>query len=594
MKKTTLPPAFGGISEEQIEAINLRRIIYICICAICIQIINLTNPAFWQSPQLWGGSIFLTVFSVGFLILVILVQKKERPVGNPRALHAVFWSLMTVGFFPFLVRDASLGDMPMNCVLLSTVLICTPLLRVRELRIVFTVDAAVNLAAAFYAGSSSLHYCLEVCTITGIAFLMADNLHGRYFALLSEQRRQYNEYMAAAAQKQALQVHLEKERAANAAKNEFLARMSHDLRTPLNGVIGMANLAQDASLGEETRERYLREIVQSGNYLLSLINDVLDMSRIESDKLTLHPEPYGREEFLATVRSVMEGPCQEKDLRFRITVPEEEMPRFLWLDKLRFNQIFLNLLSNAAKFTPQGGTVELVIEQTARRGQTVDMRITVRDTGVGMSAEFLPHAFDSFTQEQENDGTVGTGLGLSIVKKLVELMGGTIDMESRPGCGTSAVVTLSAEEAPCQLKKAADPETGLEGKRVLLCEDNEINAEITAALLMRRGALVDRAENGRAGADRFAASPVNGYDAILMDIRMPVLGGLDAAREIRSMARPDALKVPILALTANTLDADKTACRQAGMNGHLAKPIDPTKMYEALIKAMEDDVPADC
>ncbi len=583
-------PSFlsGAISAEQIETINLKRMIYTCICAMGIQLINLLNPDFWEQPILWGGSVYLVVFSVTFLFLAHRVSQKKTE-KNLRLLHTAFWSLLTLGVFPFLVRDAGGADMPINCVILCTVLICAPLLQVKELKVIFTVSGVMNFAAALYAGNTSAHYYLEIASITAVGFFFANNLHGRYFALLEQQRRQYDAYLAAAEEQQALQLNLEKERAASAAKNEFLNRMSHDLRTPLSGVIGMANLALEPEADEKTRLRYLHEIALSGSYLLSLINDVLDMSKIESSKLTLHPECYRLDEFMETVNSVMEEPCREKNLRFRVVVPPDNNVVCTSLDRMRFNQIFVNLLSNAAKFTPPGGAVDLVIEHLWQKGSRICERFTVRDTGIGMSAEFLPHAFDTFAQERDNDGTQGTGLGLSIVKKLVDLMDGTIRIESSPGCGTSVIVEMEMELAePPAAGCGEDPAwgCGLRGKKILVCEDNNVNAEIVTALLEREGAAVVRCQNGQEGVDAFCASAPGEYSAVLMDVRMPVLDGLGAARAIRSMARPDAPEIPIIALTANTFEEDKEACFLAGMNDHVAKPIEPKKLYGALAKAL--------
>lgn len=260
----------------------------------------------------WGASLYLPLFSVTFLFLAHHVGK-NRTEKKLKLLHTVFWSMLTLGFFPFLARDAG-GDMPMNCVILCAVLICAPLLRVKELQTIFAVSCLMNVAASFYARNTAPYYYLEVVGVTVVGFFLANNLHGRYFSLL-EQQQQYDAYLAAAERQQALQLNLEKEQAASAAKSEFLNRMSHDLRTPLSGVIGMANLALDPALPDETRTRYLHEITLSGNYLLSLINDVLDMSKIESENLVLHPECYCIDDFFDVVHSVMESLCRDPDGR---------------------------------------------------------------------------------------------------------------------------------------------------------------------------------------------------------------------------------------------------------------------------------------
>ena len=262
---------------------------------------------------------------------------------------------------------------------------------------------------------------------------------------------------------------------------------------------------------------------------------------------------------------------------------------FIMVDKLKFQKILLNLLSNAVKFTPEGGHVNVRFYNDP--DAVLDSVIKVSDDGIGMDPEFLPHIFEPFTQEkQAGYESVGTGLGLSIVKQLVDLMGGTIQAESEKGKGTAFTIRLHFEEANGEA--AADESAALPlsrditGKNILLCEDNALNREISTALLKDKGMTVDTAENGREGVQKFMDSAPGTYDAVLMDIRMPVMNGIDAAKQIRLSDRPDAKSVPIIAMTADTFSDDIQKCLDAGMNGHLAKPVDPEKLYAALVSAI--------
>lgn len=571
-----------AVSAEQIEALNTRRVAVTCFGTLVFELINLLNPEFWERPSLWAGAIYLSTAAILFL-LVIYVWKRRRSLPHPERFHLLFWIVFAVGFFPFLVRDAEIYSLPMNCVLLAGIMICAPLLKTRDLAVMFGISALVNIAAALYAGAP-LYYYLQLVGIDAAALFMAVNLHGRYFGLLNEQKRQYDAYLEAELAHQSLQVELEKERLTNEARSAFLSRMSHDLRTPLNCIIGASRLAMDKIPDDGPAANYLHEIDRSSEYLLSLINDVLDMSKIDSGRMELHLEPYDIADFVDTVNSVIGQQCAEKRIAFHITVPDTPV-RWVMLDKLRFNQIFLNLLSNSVKFTPEGGCIELVIEHIARHGNRIQKRFIVRDSGIGMSPAFLEKAFEPFSQEQENDNSQGTGLGLAIVRNIVTLMNGTIRIESEQGHGTSVIVELEVEvaEKPVETDKAAVPAwTGLAGRRILLCEDHPINTEIATVLLEQQGLLVEHAENGRIGMERFAQSPEGYYDAVLMDIRMPVMDGLETARAIREMKRIDAQAVPIIAMTANTFDEDREASVSAGMDAHLAKPIEPQVLYNTL------------
>lgn len=378
---------------------------------------------------------------------------------------------------------------------------------------------------------------------------------------------------------------VEEAKHANMAKGQFLSTMSHDMRTPLNAIISYSGETLREGATESQKDEYLDDIHSSGTYLLGIINDVLDMSKIENRKMELHLEPYTCAEFQTDIETVILPLCKNKGLIFKTEFPENiHIP--MKVDKLRFNQIFVNLLSNAIKFTPEGGCITLKAEKT-KRDDVYDEVFTVSDTGCGMTEEFLPHAFDSFSQDRNGQSMhkeQGTGLGLSIVKQLVELMGGTISIDSTLGKGTTFTVnmTLAPADAGADEKSVDYPDQGLRNRRILLCEDHPMNRKIAVKLLEKEGCIVTTAEDGLQGVHCFEASPVNSFDAILMDIRMPNMDGLEATKVIRGLPREDAGSVPVIAMTANAFAEDRKKSIDAGMNAHIGKPIDVSELYQTL------------
>jgi PAS domain S-box-containing protein len=375
---------------------------------------------------------------------------------------------------------------------------------------------------------------------------------------------------------------------ANAAKSDFLSRMSHDIRTPLNGILGMTTIAKAVNKDPET-DNCLNKIDSSGHFLLGLVNDILDVNKIESGKMKLYPEPYAFAEFSEYLSSIIEPLCADKNIKFVVDA-DEVQSQIILADKLRVSQIFINLLSNAVKFTPKGGTVWFEIRNGGVVGDSVRTNFVVRDNGIGMSEEFQKKLFDPFEQEsaQIDYSRNGSGLGLSIVKKLVEMMGGTISVKSAPGQGSefnvSLVMPMSNADSSQVTSYADIPAAELAGKHVLVAEDNEINQEIILKLLEMKDMHATVVSNGEEALKRFEASRPYWYDIILMDIRMPVMDGLMAAKKIRALDRPDAETVPIVAMTANAFDDDVKECLAAGMDMHLAKPIDTGHMFKIIGK----------
>ena len=374
-------------------------------------------------------------------------------------------------------------------------------------------------------------------------------------------------------------------------KEVFFSTISHDMRTPLNAIIGFSSLAQEEPLPPVVAD-YVENIRVSGNLLLDLINDTLTISKMNSGKLELHPEPVSLEGLFDSILIPVRAAAEKKD----ITLSEDFSGMTVgnvMADSLNTRKIILNLLSNAVKYTRSGGHVSFrVWTETTERG--ADTLITVRDDGIGISDAFLGHIYEPFIQEQRKGfESGGTGLGLAIVKRLVDMMGGTISVQSHLNAGTTFTVRLHLEsvktlpeqhEAPAA--KSAERLALLQGKRVLVCEDNQLNLRIANALLKKNGVVMVAATNGQEGLDIFSQSAENTFAAILMDIRMPVMDGYDATRAIRALHRKDAGTVPIIAMTADTYENDIRKCHEAGMNLHLAKPIIPEKLVAALLRSI--------
>ena len=377
---------------------------------------------------------------------------------------------------------------------------------------------------------------------------------------------------------------------ANVAKNQFLSRISHELRTPLNAIIGFMELAKDAD--EEKVRDYLANSEIAAKQLLSIINDVLDMSSIEAGKLKIAQVPFDFKELIHSISSVYEIQCSAKGISFKtqyLTSVEE------WLvgDQLRVNQILMNLLGNAIKFTERG-TVSLLISQHAAAGQEIFIRFKVTDTGCGMSEDLKKRLFKPF--EQENSKTAqkygGSGLGLSIVKNLVHMMEGAISVESELDHGTTFVVDLPFTKVKDQADNSAATQyqrNDFEHKRVLIVEDNEMNRMVTEGLVSRLGIECECAEDGRIAVDKFNQSEEGYYDAILMDIQMPNMDGFEATKTIRGSNHPDAQKIQIIALTANAFNEDIAKTLSSGMNAHVAKPIEPEILEETLHEILRRD-----
>lgn len=375
---------------------------------------------------------------------------------------------------------------------------------------------------------------------------------------------------------------------ASQEKSRFLSRMSHEIRTPMNGIIGMVEIARLSAGDPEKVEDCLNKIQLSSDYLLSLINDILDMSRIESGKIELYAQTFDLQEFVERLRTMFLQKAEEAGLKFEVSA-QIDSPSVSG-DKLRLSQIAVNIISNAIKFTPAGGSVRVRIEQKDLGGQKCSLKITVEDTGIGMTKEFQSRIFEPFEQADSSISHQygGTGLGLAISHNLIQLMGGDIQIDSEYGRGTVFTICLTLPVVEEELTRGEEDvqccgQEGLKDYRILLAEDNEMNSEIAVSLLGFKGAEVDQAWNGEEAVKRFVSSAPGTYDVVLMDIQMPVMNGLEASRKIRSSGHAQAGEIPIIGLSANAFEQDRETAQECGMNGYVSKPFDLEKLV-ALVR----------
>ncbi len=383
---------------------------------------------------------------------------------------------------------------------------------------------------------------------------------------------------------------------ANRAKTTFLNNMSHDIRTPLNAIIGFTSLAESHIDDKEQVRDYLGKISVSGQHLLSLINDVLDMSRIESGKVTIEESDVHLSDVIRELRTMVQSDVDSKQIEFFVST-EDLIHEDIVTDKLHLKEILLNILSNAIKFTPAGGAIRFrVTEKPSPSEALACFEFSIKDNGIGMSEEYRKTIFDAFTRERTStvSGIQGTGLGMAITKSLVDMMGGTITVSSTEGKGSEFVVNLSCKisSSPAEAVEASEDTVkspalpDLSGKRVLLAEDNEMNQMIAEAILTESGLTVEMAGDGLEALEKVRNAPAGYYDIILMDIQMPRMDGYEAAKQIRSLEDKEKATIPIVAVTANAFEEDKLIAMEAGMNGHLAKPYDIPAIMEMLTKLL--------
>lgn len=398
------------------------------------------------------------------------------------------------------------------------------------------------------------------------------------------------ETRATLTQSQALSDALAAAEVANKAKTAFLSNMSHEIRTPMNAIIGIDKIAlNDPGISDDTRAQ-LEKIGSSADHLLSIINDILDMSRIEAGRMTIRSEPFSLPVLLEQVDIMIGGQCRDKGLTWTWEMLGDADTYYIG-DDVKLKQVLINILGNAVKFTPEGGEVKFTVERINRYDNKSTFRFIMADNGIGMDESYIPKLFEPFSQEDSSTKTKygSTGLGMPITKSIVELMNGEIKVESKKNVGSTFTVTVTLADSEEQSEEAFAEETvnpedmaSLEGRRVLLAEDMEINAEIMKEILGSWDMEAEHAENGEVALKLFEQSEAYHFDAILMDMRMPVMDGLEATKAIRALDREDAKTIPIIALTANAFNEDVERSLQAGLDAHLSKPVEPDSLYQTL------------
>lgn len=379
---------------------------------------------------------------------------------------------------------------------------------------------------------------------------------------------------------------------ANIAKSTFLSRMSHDIRTPLSAIIGFTEMSLADETACDAMKDRLCKIHTASQFLLSLINDVLDMSRIESGKYSLQREPFALTSLISGVSTIISDQCRNKNLQFQCILSDNTVKYYIG-DRLKLQQVLVNILGNSVKFTPAGGSISLTVKEKAAYENHVLLQFSVKDTGIGISKEFIPQLFDAFAQENIRDAIHnGTGLGLAICKNIVSLMNGTIQVHSEKNVGSEFIVEVQLERnsktasstplpSPDELPHRS-PTYHFSDQHILLAEDHPMNQEIATYILEQVGFIVDIADNGKIACQKFADSQEGFYAAILLDIRMPEMDGLEAARTIRNMNRKDAKTMPLIAMSADAFTEDISKSLANGINAHLIKPIDKDQLFQTL------------
>ncbi|MDO4478556.1 MAG: ATP-binding protein [Lachnospiraceae bacterium] len=596
---------YAGLKKtdyEQIEAAFLtpnRRLLK--ALAFCSGTLSVAYALFEHAG--WGVNVnFWLYLVIGFLNLAVgFVTPTRGPVNvkRDRGLAQVF----AISFYILAVYTGSVGDKANLAVLYMVVIIVLPMvfngrpaLVLGEMLctvVIFSILTLMNKPAllaytdvvdAIVFAGVSITLNLFLYQLKAKELFAERRAKEKKIALLESNRRLQES-------KAALEAALVETEEANKAKTNFLFNISHDIRTPMNAIMGYTQLMKK-ELTDPKLLDYQDKIEASSHLLLSIIDHVLDMAHIDSGDTELHEENTRLSEIPVDIIDIFGEEAAKKNLKLHYDIDVQH--DHVRVDVTKIKETYMNIVSNAIKYTPEGGSISGKIEELpCEKPGYILVRTTIRDTGIGMSKDYLPHLFDTFSREKNTTAgkVAGTGLGLSIVKKLVDLLEGTIEVESEPGKGSVFTVTLPnkladpADYEEADAKEATASDT-IEGRHILLAEDNELNAEIAVAILEEMGLCVDLVSDGLRCVNRMEEAPAGTYDLILMDIQMPKMNGYEAARAIRSMDNPAKAGIPIAAMTANAFKEDRRDAFEAGMNAHIAKPIDITKLMSVLAEVL--------
>ena len=515
-----------------------------------------------------------TIIAVSFVIVQLVPRLAAlEAMGSEAFLMLSLWCLLGFVFYWRTIQRSALAEYSGMSVS-GTVLF------------VLLVYSALMWIAKLLAGKDTIREVRASLTVSGIILLLIIFVGLMVMLYIQNVVRKKHEI-----------TEREKIRAVEAslAKSQFLFNMSHDIRTPMNAIIGYTNLARKEPSLEKVHE-YLGKIDSSGKHLLTLINDILEMSRIENGVTELEYAPANLCFLFEEIGDLFAEQMKQKDLDFSVH-DSQVQNRLVWCDTKNLNRVLLNVVSNAYKFTPAGGKITATLYESGSGDDGYgSYEFRVQDSGIGMSREFVDKMFTAFERERTStdSGVEGTGLGLAITKRLVDLMGGTIEVLTSPGSGTQIIIRLKLKLATEEdLQKDSSPEDEEEvdftGKRLLVVEDNAINMEIACMILIQQGFQVDTAENGKIALDMVSSSPPGTYDAILMDIQMPIMDGYAATRAIRALDNKELADIPILAMTANAFQEDVQAAKEAGMQAHVAKPVDVAVLIKELKTVLKKD-----
>ena len=539
-----------------------------------------TSAAAWKVAKTEGNKktvltgIIGTVISAVFVIVQLIPRLSTMEAMNSAAfLLLALWCLLGFVFYWRTVNHSTLTEysgMSTSGIVLFALLIYSSLMWLAKLLI--KKSEAEEMKAALTWGGT----VVMVIIFVGLVVML-------YVQNLVRKKHEASEREKIRAVESSL------------AKSQFLFNMSHDIRTPMNAIVGYTKLALEEDTSPQLHD-YLKKIDLSSQHLLALINDILEMSRIESGKIELEFSPTDLCAVFDGIRDLFSEQMKQKEMDFSVHTSQVRN-RYVWCDRKNLNRVLLNVLSNAYKFTPTGGTISATLWEIGNGEDgygSYEMRI--QDNGIGMSKEFVEKMFNAFERERTStdSGIEGTGLGLSITKSIVDLMGGTIEVLTSPGSGTEMVIRLKfklaeAEDVPDAPQPAGKEEKiDFSGKRLLLVEDNIINMEIANMILSQLGFVIETAENGQIAVDMFSSSEPGYYDLILMDIQMPVMDGYTATKTIRALGNRKLAQIPIVAMTANAFAEDIRASEEAGMQGHIAKPIDVNVMIQTLTNVLRE------